>query len=526
MRKLIKNRLITILMHTVIMVNIICTPVFVIAGSTITSLSASYSAGRVSVNGTTSDDVLAVAVMLYDTNGTTLLRMETFGVSDQIFSAEISISLSSGTYTVKVADYIGGPYATASFTYTSSSGSGGGGGSGSTPVPTQYTADLSGSQAQGTSIPVIVNSDTGTGTTNLNAQNAQELFAGSAIISMPSIPGVNAYKVEMPADTLSNAQGTGTLTMSTGAGKLVIPENMLSSVPDIEGKKAAISMGEGDKSGLTEEEKAAVGTRPLIQLSLTLDGEPTKWNNPNAPVTVAIPYKPTAEELANPESIVIYYLDGSGELVCIPNGSYNPDTGLVTFNTTHFSLYAVGYNALMFNDVAEDAWYNKAVVFIAARKITSGTGRGNFSPTNKLTRSEFVVMLMKAYGIAPDENPSNNFADAGNAYYTNYLAAAKRLRISAGIGNNLFGPDRHITRQEMFTMLYNALKAMNMLPEGNKGKSMSSFSDAKDISPWAMDAMKLLVETETIVGSGGKLSPKETTTRAQMAQVLYSLLSK
>jgi hypothetical protein len=38
--------------------------------------------------------------------------------------------------------------------------------------------------------------------------------------------------------------------------------------------------------------------------------------------------------------------------------------------------------------------------------------------------------------------------------------------------------------------------------------------------------MKLLVETGTIGGSGGKLLPKDTTTRAQMAQVLYSLLTK
>jgi hypothetical protein len=44
-------------------------------------------------------------------------------------------------------------------------------------------------------------------------------------------------------------------------------------------------------------------------------------------------------------------------------------------------------------------------------------------------------MLMKAYGIAPDTNPEDNFADAGDTYYTGYLAAAKRLGISAGVGN-------------------------------------------------------------------------------------------
>jgi len=62
-------------------------------------------------------------------------------------------------------------------------------------------------------------------------------------------------------------------------------------------------------------------------------------------------------------------------------------------------------------------------------------------------------MLLKAYEIAPDTSPADNFSDAGNTYYTGYLASAKRLGISGGVGNNMFAPDKNITRQEMFTLL-------------------------------------------------------------------------
>lgn len=164
--------------------------------------------------------------------------------------------------------------------------------------------------------------------------------------------------------------------------------------------------------------------------------------------------------------------------------------------------------------------------FIAARDITGGTGNGNYSPAAKLTRGEFIVMLMRAYGIEPAENPADNFADAGNTYYTGYLAAAKRLGISAGIGNNLYAPEKHITRQEMFTLLYNALKAIEQLPEGDSGKNLSDFTDAGDIASWANDAMTLLVKTGIAGGSNGALNPSGTTTRAEMAQVLYNLLGK
>lgn len=174
--------------------------------------------------------------------------------------------------------------------------------------------------------------------------------------------------------------------------------------------------------------------------------------------------------------------------------------------------------------MAKDAWYAKAVSFIAARDITTGTGSGNFSPEAKLTRGQLIVMLMRAYGIAPDENPTENFSDAGDTWYTDYLAAARRLGISLGVGNNMFAPDREITRQEMFTLLYNILKIIGKMPEGDSGKTLSDFSDAGDVAPWAKVAMKRLVESGIISGSGDRLSPKDTATRAQMAQLLYNLL--
>ncbi len=301
---------------------------------------------------------------------------------------------------------------------------------------------------------------------------------------------------------------------------------MLAGMADLEGKTAGINVGSVDKSKLPEDIRKAIGDRPVLSLTLTLDGEQVDWNNPDAPVTVNIPYMPTADELNNSESIVIWYIDSNGRAVSIPNGRYDSITGMVTFTTTHFSDYAVVYNPVSFKDVPENVWYNKPVSFIAARGITSGTGNGRYSPESILTRGEFIVLLMRAYGISPDDNPTENFSDAGYGYFAGYLAAAKRLGISAGVGNNMFAPGTEITRQEMFTMIYNALKAIDMLPEGESGRKLSDFTDAGQIAPWAKDAMTLLVKTGTIVGSGATLTPLGKSTRAQMAQVLYNILAE
>jgi hypothetical protein len=532
-------------------------PGFAAESSSILSLAASYSDGSVSVSGTASPDVLAVAVLLYGTDGTTLLRMETVGVTlgddENTFSGIINITLSPGIYTVKAANYEGGDFAVSTFTVSSSpvededdEDEDADNGSSSpppviiviptppvitttptpTPVPVYHAEITSGTTAENLA---IILDDTGeNASASLEQENIQLLFGESneAVISLPDIPGVNTYTLELPASVLSKPESGGGLAVSTSVGTITIPDNMLSILSDAEEKKVGLSIGHGNKSVLSDAEKKAVGDRPLIKLELTVDGTQTSWNNPDAPVTISIPYTPNQKELENQDSIIVWYLDGSGNLVCIPNGKYDPATGEVTFTTSHFSLYAVGYNQISFSDVEPNAWYQKAVTFIAAREITKGTGAGKFSPDAMLTRGEFIVLLMRAYGIEPDDNPADNFADAGNTYYTGHLAAAKRLGITKGVGNNLYAPGNNITRQEMFTLLYNALKVINRLPKGNSGKNMSSFADENIIAPWAKEAMDYLVKAGTISGSGGNLYPENTSSRAEMAQVLYNLLSK
>jgi hypothetical protein len=400
-------------------------------------------------------------------------------------------------------------------------------GGGATPTPT-YKADVNAGTGGSTTLPVTV--DAGSGTAAVHTASGA-LNAEGTVVTMPSVPGVSAYAVGIPVPDLSTESRQGSLTVNTGTGSLTVPSNMLTGVEGVTGSKAQISIGEGDKDSLPEDVAETIGDRPLISLTLSIDGRQTDWNNPNAPVTVRIPYTPTAAELANPEAIIVWYIDGGGNVVTIPNGRYDAATGTVTFSTMHFSDYAVAYNSVSFSDVAAGSWYSEAVRFIAARDITTGTGNGNFSPEAALTRGEFLVLLMRAYSIAPDLNPADNFADAGDSFCTGYLAAAKRLGIAAGTGHNMYAPDLAITRQEMFTLLYNALKEIGQLPEGQKPpeggpeKTLSDFTDCGQAAPWASEAMTRLVEAGAVAGSGGALNPAAAVKRAEMAQMLYNLLS-
>ncbi|MEA4846301.1 MAG: immunoglobulin domain-containing protein [Clostridiaceae bacterium] len=364
----------------------------------------------------------------------------------------------------------------------------------STPATPDYKAKVDVGNGSDMTLPVTVDKNSGKAGVDVGKIIGFMSGGKTTVITVPSVPDADTYMLGVPVPNLTTPDEQGEIVFKTDNGSVTVPSNMLTGLEGISGSKAQISIGLGDKSTLPAGLQDLIGDRPLVQLTLSIDGKQTDWSNPNAAVTVSIPYTPTDEELSNPESIVVWYIDGSGNVVTVPNGHYDPVTGTVIVEVTHFSNYAVAYNKVSFNDVPASAWYHDAVSFIAARNITSGTGNGNYSPDAKLTRGEFIVLMMRAYGISPDTDPTDNFTDAGNTYYTGYLAAAKRLGISEGVGNNMYMPGKEITNQEMFTLLHNALKVIGQLPQGEDGN--------------------------------GVLTPAGMTTRAEMAQVLYNLLEK
>lgn len=351
--------------------------------------------------------------------------------------------------------------------------------------------------------------------------------AGAAAIVEIKVEGASAstsVTTSIPWAAFSELAGSSAdgLSISTPVASITFDGAALDEINGKATGDVKITAALADTSSLPAAVQQQVGSRPVYSFTVTSNGQ-TVSDFGGGSATVSLPYTLRAGE--NPNAVVVYYIDASGTLQTM-QGAYDAATGTVSFVTSHFSEYMIGYNKVTFTDVAGDIWYADAVTFIAARGVTSGTTSTTFSPDMTLTRGQFITMLLRAYGILADAKPTDNFTDAGNTYYTGYLAAAKRLGITSGIGDNRFAPEQVITRQEMFTLLYNALKTLNQLPSGSSGKTLADFTDMTSVAVWAKDAMTLLVETGTVSGSGGKLSPADTTTRAQMAQVLYSMLAK
>lgn len=287
-----------------------------------------------------------------------------------------------------------------------------------------------------------------------------------------------------------------------------------------------ISASKVDPSMLSEKDNARIKGRPVYDFTVT-NGDKVVSHFGGGHATIEIPYE--LQDGEKPHSIVVFYIADDGKLKTM-RGHYDIESKTVIFRTWHFSKFAVSYNPIEFADVDDSSWYKDAVDFISAREITSGTGDNMYSPEAKLTRAQFLVLLMNAYQI-DTQNESEltqiqNFTDAGKTYYTDYLLTAKSLGIVSGVGENMFAPEKEIARQEMFVMLYNTLKTIDEVPMPMIDKSLSDFGDASSIAEWANEAASALVKAGAISGSNDNIYPELATTRAEIAQLIYNLLSK
>ncbi len=416
----------------------------------------------------------------------------------------------------------------AHWTYTGGSGGSGGSSSGSTAQPAAPAADGA--------VKVNYTSANGMAVLSLPAAKVNDIIensqGGAADIDLSKVSGITATELPKAALSAMNEADLD-ITLKLPAGTITLDEDAAASILEqATGSNLSIELQPVATGSLTPAQQEAVQSGDLV-LDINILSGTQKISSFDGTLSIQVAYN-------GPQPVAVWYLNDKGDLEKV-NCTFKD--GIVSFDLDHLSLYVVGQDTKEvaqenpitnvqeagwknpFSDVLPGAWYYDAVSYIAAKGITSGTTATTFSPDATLTRGQFITMLMRAYGMSPDDNPADNFVDAGNTYYTGYLAAAKRLGITKGIGDNQFAPEQAITRQDMFTLLYNVLKGINQLPAGNLGKTLNDFTDSGSIPAYAREAMAHLVKTGIVSGSSGKLTPAETTTRAQMIQVLYNLIS-
>ncbi|MBI9015365.1 MAG: phosphodiester glycosidase family protein [Clostridiales bacterium] len=127
-----------------------------------------------------------------------------------------------------------------------------------------------------------------------------------------------------------------------------------------------------------------------------------------------------------------------------------------------------------------------------------------------ITRAEFIYFAVRVYEMFSGEDikpdPSISFIDTSDIY----ALKGATVGITSGIGNNQFGPDMLLTREQFAVLMVNTLKLGNleMYTPNNY-----QFVDENEFSSWAFDAIYTAKANDIISGVGqDKFKPRDNAT--------------
>ncbi len=151
--------------------------------------------------------------------------------------------------------------------------------------------------------------------------------------------------------------------------------------------------------------------------------------------------------------------DSNGNAVTLKensNGSYS--FTMPSKNVTVTASFTKSGSNSGFRDVPEDAYFAEAVKWAVDKNITTGTSATTFSPDESCTRAQMAVFLWRAAG-SPEAKNASSFADvAEDAYYAKAVAWAVENGITKGTDATHFSPEESCTRAQMATFLYRYAK--------------------------------------------------------------------
>ena len=152
-----------------------------------------------------------------------------------------------------------------------------------------------------------------------------------------------------------------------------------------------------------------------------------------------------------------------------------------------------------------------------------GTSSLLFSPDLALNRAMMVTILWRIEG-QPTTTTEIPFTDVTTGeYYTEAVGWAYDNNIVEGTSSDLFSPALAATREQLATILYrySEYKGYDTSING----SLDEFTDADQVSTYAITPMEWAVGTKLLLGEADNLLlPQGITTRAQAAAIFHRFI--
>lgn len=180
-------------------------------------------------------------------------------------------------------------------------------------------------------------------------------------------------------------------------------------------------------------------------------------------------------------------------------------------NSLTNSTYSVIWSPRTFKDV-EKHWAKDTINDMGSRLVFSGVGNDMFAPDRDITRGEFAAAIVKALGLMRPGTGKDAFGDVSKTdWYYDAVSIAYENGILSGYGNGKFGPMNKLTREQAMEIIAGAMKITGL-------KSEIKDSDV---------SIAACLKTGVITGrNGGTIAPGDYMTRSEAAVIIQRLLQK
>ena len=182
-------------------------------------------------------------------------------------------------------------------------------------------------------------------------------------------------------------------------------------------------------------------------------------------------------------------------------------------------------SGLPFADVPSGSWYYDDVAYVYDTGLMTGLTATTFGPNLSTTRGMIVTILWRMEN-EPAAKHGCPFADVRRgSYYEQAIAWASENGIVTGFDASTFAPDQAITREQLAAILFRfaAYRGMDAV---TLRENLSSFQDQAAISAYAVSALNWAVGEGLMQGTGDKLEPTGSATRAQVAAMLRRFMQR
>ena len=205
--------------------------------------------------------------------------------------------------------------------------------------------------------------------------------------------------------------------------------------------------------------------------------------------------------------------------------SENGGSGSITAHAGSLSQTIQVTTPYTHNDVTRDHWAYEAVEYCYNQGVVNGISATEFGAESLVRRCDFVLMFYRAAG-QPAVNTPCTFTDvAPDAYYAAALAWAQSAGLASGGEDGAFRPEEPATREDAFTILRQVMPLLGKQCPSGSLTLLDQFADRDQIADYAREPIATLVAQGIVNGKGAGVDPQGNLTRAEMAALLYKVLT-